>query len=99
MKQIFVLAILFALASCAHPEPVIVTKEVNVAVPVHCTPQVGTRPMLQDKDTIAKALAAAPTFDDRLKIVTEQLLLYAGWTPKVEAALAGCAGVQIPAGN
>jgi hypothetical protein len=93
--RFFALAFLLMLASCGTPpEPVIQTKIVEKAVPVPCKkPDLGPRPLLQGKDEIAKALAAAPTFDDRLKIVTEQLLLYVGWTPKVEAGLDGCTSV------
>ena len=95
------LASLLLLASCGTPpEPKIVTQEVKVAVPTPCHPDnLGERPMLQTKDAVAKALAAAPTFDDRLKIVTEQLLLYMGWTPKVEAALSGCEGASTVPNN
>lgn len=91
--RLLALAFLFVLASCATPEPKIETKPVNIAVPVKCGVELGERPMLQTKEVIAKALAAAPTFDDRLKIVSEQLLLYMGWTPKVEGALSGCVTV------
>lgn len=92
--RIFVLPFLLVLASCGTPsETKIETKPVNIAVPVTCGVDLGERPMLQTKDVIAKALAAAPTFDDRLKIVTEQLLLYLIWTPKVEGALTGCVTV------
>lgn len=92
MKKILIIAPALLLAACSLPqEPKIVTVTVEKAVPVPCTVKLGDRPDLQTKDAITKALAAAPDFDDRLKIVTEQLLLYMGWTPKVEAALVGCA--------
>lgn len=82
------------LVGCTTPQdPVIKTVTVEKAVPVKCTVTLGDRPDLQTRDVLAKALAAAPSFDDRMKIVTEQLLLYMGWTPKVEAALSGCSNV------
>ena len=94
MKRLFIFALCAILAACAKPpEPVIQTVTVEKAVPVPCPVKLGDRPDLQNKDVLAKALVAAPSFDDRMKIVTEQLLLYMGWTPKVEAALAGCSTV------
>lgn len=87
------LVLCLCLAACGTPpEPVVVTKEVKVAVPTPCKPTIGQRPALLTKDQIKAALAAAPLFDDKMKIVTEQLLLYIGWAPVVEAALKGCEG-------
>lgn len=81
------------LMSCSTPEPRIVTQVVKVAVPVACKPELGARPDLMTKDQVKAAVTSAPTLDDKVKIVTEQLLLYIGWTPVVEAGLKGC-GMQ-----
>jgi hypothetical protein len=93
MKPLSAVILCFTLVGCATPEPRIVTKEVKVAVPTPCKPTLGQRPALMTKDQVKVALASAPTFDDKTKIITEQLLLYIGWTPIVEAGLKGCAGV------
>ena len=92
MKYIRALCLCFAVSACAAPDPRIVTKEVKVAVPTPCKPDIGPRPALLTKDQIKDALAKAPTLDDKTKIITEQLLLYIGWTPRVEAGLSGCTG-------
>ena len=94
MNRTAIICLCFALAACATPEPRVVTKEVKVAVPTPCKPDLGPRPALMTKDQIKTALAAAPTLDDKTKIITEQLLLYIGWTPVVEAGLKGCEGSQ-----
>ena len=81
------------LFGCAAPEPKIVTETVKVAVPTPCDPKLAPRPDLMTRDQIKAALAAAPSFDDRVKILTTQVLLYVGWVPEVVAALNGCKGV------
>lgn len=95
MTRIVILALCFALASCAAREPQIVTKEVKVAVPTPCNPDLGSRPALMTKEQIKHDLDESPTLDDRVKTVTEQLLLYIGWVPVLEAALNGCKGSPI----
>lgn len=80
------------LFGCATPEPKIVTQTVKVAVPTPCTPNLGMRPALMTKDQIKAALDAAPGLDDRVKILTTQVLLYVGWVPVLEAGLNGCKG-------
>lgn len=92
---ILVTAVAVALAGCpAPPDPQVVTREVKVAVPVPCKPNLGARPALKTYDEIKAALAAAPNFDEKTKLITEQLLLYIGWVPKLEAGLAGCGGTD-----
>lgn len=75
------------------PDPVIVTKTVEKAVPTPCKPTLPPRPALMTLEQIRAALAEAPTVDDQVKIITGQLILYAGWTPTIEGALSGCATV------
>lgn len=82
-----------ALAGCGTPpEPVIKTVTVEKAVPVQCSPKLPARPKLLTYAQVKVAIQGAATFDDRLKIINEQLLLHLGWLPVVEAALDGCAG-------
>lgn len=94
MRLWLLLALLFTLpmlASCGHtPDAKVDTQTVDKAVPVPCDPPLPPRPALMTKDQIKAALAAAPTLDDRAKIITSQLLLYLGWTPTIEGALQGC---------
>jgi len=91
-----VLAVLLILTGCGTPpEPKIVTQTVKVEVPVPCKPDLGQRPALMTKDQINAALVAAPNFDERVRLLTDQLLLYMGWMPQVEAAVKGCS--QVPA--
>lgn len=100
MRAICLAAAIF-LAGCTtppSPEPVIITKEVKVAVTVPCKPTLPARPNLMTKEQIKGALAVAPSLDDKVKIMTEQLLLYVGWMPIVEGALTGC-GTAPPGGN
>lgn len=97
MKNI-IIAIAFAasLTACASDgQPEIQTQIVKVAVPVACKPaNMPPRPALLTKDQIAVQLAATPLFDDRVRLLTNQLLAYMGWVPVVEGALSGC--VKVP---
>lgn len=99
MKKLIAIALcaLTLTACAARPDAKVEVHEVKVAVPVPCPVKLGDRPELRSKEQIASDLAAAPTFDDRIKILSEQLLLYIGWVPKVEGALAGCVAVPKPA--
>ncbi len=97
MRKIILAALCLPLAACATPETKIDTVPVDVAVPVPCKPDLGARPALLTKEQIKAALDAAPVHDDKVKIITEQLLLYLGWTAKVEAGLKGCEGPNISA--
>ena len=96
MKKLLPLSVCALLAACTTPEPQIITKEVKIAVPTPCSPDTGPRPALMTKDQVKTALAASPAFDDRVKILSNQLLLYMGWTPIVEAALSGCKSAPPP---
>lgn len=94
MRWWLLLALIFTLpmlATCGHtPDAKVETQVVEKAVPVPCNPPLPPRPALMTKDQIKAALAVAPTFDDRAKIVATQLLLYMGWLPTIEGALQGC---------
>jgi PBP1b-binding outer membrane lipoprotein LpoB len=93
MRVILAAFLALFLASCASttPEPRVVTQPVNIAVARPCNPDLGPRPALLTKEQIKAALLAAPTTDDKVKIMAEQLAIWVGWGPKVEAGLAGCA--------
>lgn len=88
----FAAALCLILAGCNTPEPIVITKVVKEAVPTPCTPDLGQRPALMTRDQVGAAIAMAPALDDQIKIVADQLLLYMGWIPAVEAGLKGCAG-------
>ena len=91
MKRAIAIITLIMLAGCAAPpEPQIITKTVNVAVPTPCHPDLGPRPELMTKDQLKSAVAAAASFGDRIKVLTSQVLLYIGWVPVVEAGIKGC---------
>lgn len=92
MRAAILIALLVGLSGCTTPDAKIVTQKVEVAVPVPCKPDLGKRPVLLTKDQVKVALAGAANLDDKLKIISEQLLLYIGWVPVIEAGLAGCAG-------
>lgn len=96
MRWWLALALVFTLPmlqGCGHVRDAKVeTQIVEKAVPVPCNPPLPPRPALMTKAEIKAALAAAPTLDDRAKIITTQLLLYLGWTPTIEGALQGCRG-------
>lgn len=83
------------LVGCSTPDPVVVTKEVKIAVPTPCNPKLPDRPALMTKDQLKGSLAAAPNLDERVKILTTQVLLYIGWVPEIEAGLNGCKGAPI----
>ena len=87
------IVICMLVSGCAvKSEPQIVTKEVKVAVATPCKPTLPPRPALKTKDQISAAVSSTQNLDDKIKIITEQLLLYIGWTPVVEAGLNGCEG-------
>lgn len=100
MRWWFLLIVLFTapmLLGCAGKSPErIVTQEVKVLVPVPCRPDLGERPAVKTKEQITAALDAAQSFDDRVKIVAEQLALYIGWASRLEGAIKGCGTVPPP---
>lgn len=87
-----VLAIVFLVTACAHKEiATVVTKDVNIAVPVPCTVDIkNQRPDLMTRERLWEQLSLVPNSDARAKIVTSQLLGYMGWLPVVEGAMQGC---------
>lgn len=95
MKTVTIVALCCALAGCAGDklghEPEVKTSVVEKAVPVPCRPQMPLRPELFSREQLRDRLAAIPTFDDRMKLVADQLLLYMGWVPVLDTALASCA--------
>lgn len=94
MKKPFLatFAFLLVLTGCAtRGVPDVVTKDVNIAVPVPCTVDTkNQRPALMTLAELQQKLADAPNLDTRAQIVTTQLLAYMGWLPVVEGAMKGC---------
>ena len=86
----------FLLAGCVtpppSPPPKIETQKVDVAVPVRCSVTVPkpAEPVARSKDDLWKMLQAAPNVTERARIVSDQLLIWLGYGPKLEAALQGC---------
>lgn len=99
MKTVSIMLLALAaisLAGCGtKQDQQIVTRDVNIEVPVPCDPGIDPkkRPELMTKDQVYAAIAGAVTFDDKLKIVTKQLLNYISWLPVVETGLSGCEAV------
>lgn len=93
------MAIAFLLAGCARDGvDVIVTKDVNIAVPVPCAVDTkNQRPALMTLEELQKQLEGAPNIDTKAQIVTAQLLAYMGWLPVVESAMKGCEMAPKPA--
>lgn len=87
-----ILAVVFLTTACAHKDkPAIVTKDVNIAIPVPCTVDTkNQRPDLMTRQKLWETLSLVPNVDSRAKIVTSQLLAYMGWLPVVEGAMQGC---------
>jgi len=87
-----ILAVVFLVTSCAHKsEPVIVTKDVDIAIPVPCAVDTkNQRPDLMTRQRLWDTLSLVPNTDAKTKIVTSQLLAYMGWLPVVEGAMQGC---------
>jgi len=92
MRTIIVAALILLLTACGTTRERIVIQEVKVSVPVPCDPTLPQRPALMTKEKVRAAMAAALNLDDRIKIVTEQLLLHIGWVPVIEGGLRGCKG-------
>jgi hypothetical protein len=84
-------AVLLSLAACATtpPAPQIVTKTVQVAVPVACTPAIGPAPAYPDTDA---ALKAAPDVYQRVKLLVAGRLLRIAREAELSAAVSACEG-------
>lgn len=95
MRKIAALAFALFLAGCQTPEPKIVTKDVNVAVPVNCNPKI-TLPAshIMTRNELSAALAKAPNVTEKARIVSDQLLLWMGYGPQLEAGIKACAGAK-----
>ena len=82
---------LLALSACATtpPAPQIVTKTVQVAVPVACRPAIGAAPAYPDTDP---ALKAAPDVYQRVKLLVAGRLERIAREAELTAALSACEG-------
>lgn len=95
MKYLAPLALSLALAACQTAEPRIVTRDVNIAVPIRCAPHIAPPPAhIMTPAELAAALARAPNVTERARIVSDQLLLWLGYDPQLEAGLQACAGAK-----
>jgi hypothetical protein len=90
-RPVCVFLALFALGACATtpPAPRIVTKTVQVAVPVACTPDIGAAPAYPDTDA---ALEAAPDVYQRVKLLVAGRLERIAREVQLAAALGACEG-------
>ena len=86
-------ACLLGLAACATspqlPTPQIVTKTVDVAVPVACKPDVGAAPAYPDTDA---ALKAAPDVYQRVRLMVAGRLMRIAREAELTAGLNACEG-------
>jgi len=91
IARVFACLGLLALAACATtpPAPQIVTKTVQVAVPVACTPAIGAAPAYPDTDA---ALKAAPDVYQRVKLLVAGRLERITREAELTAALGACEG-------
>ena len=82
---------LLSLAACATapPTPQIVTKTVQVAVPVACTPAIGAAPAYPDTDA---ALKAAPDVFQRVRLLVAGRLERIAREAQLTASLGACEG-------
>lgn len=92
-RSLAALAVCVALAGCATPTTRIVTKTVNVAVPVSCNPTIAPPPAhIMSRQELSNAINNAPNVTEEARIVSEQLLLWLGYGPELEAAVKKCRG-------
>ncbi len=82
---------LIGLTACATtpPAPQIVTKTVQVAVPVACKPAIGPAPAYPDTDA---ALKAAPDVYQRVQLLVAGRLLRIAREAELTAGLSACEG-------
>jgi hypothetical protein len=81
------IAMSVSMSACATtPEPRVVTKTVNVAIPVKCDPQPRPqKPTLPDYDS-------APDIFEGVKRLIARDKLHTAYEGELEAALSGCTG-------
>jgi hypothetical protein len=79
------LAIALALAGCATADRVPAT--VDIPVPVHCNPAVGSEPIYPDTDA---ALRAAPSLFERVRLLVEGRLMRIQREAELNAAIKAC---------
>lgn len=93
IARILAAAALLSLAACATPTrplaPQIVTKTVDVVVPVACKPDVGPAQAYPDTDA---ALKAAPDVYQRVKLLVAGRLLRIAREAELSAGLTACEG-------
>ncbi|HCE08609.1 MAG TPA: hypothetical protein DEQ40_08415 [Oxalobacteraceae bacterium] len=98
MRYVAIFAAALVLAGCAAPEPIIKTQVVNVAVAVHCMPDLGPGPSWKDDsgavhqgypDT-AENLEKAPNIFVRVKYLLAGRALRIQQEKVLTAAVEGC---------
>ena len=80
-------ALILAGCASAPSQPAVVTKTVNVEVPVHCSPNIGPEPSYADTP---EAIRAASDFGSRLKLVLAGRVQRIQRLGELLAALKGC---------
>lgn len=91
-RALMIAAAAVLLAGCAgkpSPEPVIVTHEVKVLVPVPCDPKITVK--RPDFDGMKRVFAAAPGVFERGQIVLVYALDLTAWAEEAGAGLKECA--------
>ena len=97
IRYLAALTVCLALAGCATPTARIVTKTVDVAVPVRCAPVIAPPPAhIMSRDELTKAIDMAPNVTEEARIVSEQLLLWLGYGPELDAAVKECSAIPAP---
>ena len=87
---VFLAAALLSGCATMPPDPVIVTKTVNVPVAVKCAPN--PPPVKPDFAAMDAAIKAAPDIFETAKLIAIRELAHVGYEGEQEAALAGCTG-------
>lgn len=64
---------------------------VKVAVPVACAPRIKRPPDLMSYDQMRDAIAHTSNTTEKVRMVTDQLLLWQGYGPELEAVAKACA--------
>lgn len=92
-KLLFILPLALFLFGCGTPQVQYVTKEVKVAVPVYCNPDIGPTPNYPDT---AEAILGAPDIEARAKLVMAGRTLRKQRESDLNAALTACKGPKVP---